>query len=370
MLVAMALGMVMSMGRTRAALEKELDAFHSESLAALADNIEDSLASFSPEGVKNTASVLLRDERIVEIEVFSSLFDLHLFRVSKQTAGRRFDTLSLTKNISRGGETLGHVRIDVDKGWIAPRLKAEIRHSLVLFFTMAAGGLSLMLPAVYFKILRPLNRLMNQSRILSKGDLDTECQWRGNDEFSLLGRTLDDMRSTLNRNFSLIKKLAVTDELTGLPNRRGFYLEADRLMLLGARHGHPLSIAVLDLDFFKSVNDVYGHGTGDKVLVAFVKAVSNRIRKSDLFARFGGEEFVLLMPETSIEDAEKFLNSLRRDIYRQEYPHGETLTISVGGVAFDPEFSLDHHLNTADKALYQAKEQGRNRVAVLSAGTR
>ncbi len=366
LLVPMAVGMIAAMGQEKARLQKELDQFHRESLANLRKNIEDTLVSFSPEEVKNTAGILLKDERIVAIEVYSDIFDLHLLRVSKQTTLHPFNTISLTQTVSRDNEVLGHVRIEVNRDWIRPMIQEHFFHNIILFATMFAGGLVLILPAIYHKILKPLNRLMRQAETLSKGRLDAACQWEGKDEFSQLGRTLDDMRRRLRQNFMLMEELAVTDDLTGLPNRRGFSMEVDTLLFLCTRYGHDFSLAMLDLDHFKSINDTYGHGTGDEVLKAFSMTIRERIRKSDLFARIGGEEFVLVMPETDLQTAENHLNALRKLVCSRDYSHGDTLTMSVGVTAGSGSQTLDQLMGLADKALYQAKNQGRNRVVALS----
>jgi len=366
LLVPMAAGMIITMGQQKARLQKELDEFHRESLATLTKNIEDTLVSFLPEGVKNTSGILLKDERIVAIEVYSDIYDLYLFRVSKETSVRPFNIISLTQTVSSDNEILGHVRIDVDRDWIRPMIQKEFIHNIILFATMFAGGLALILPAIYHKILKPLNLLMDQAEILSKGRLDAACSWEGKDEFSMLGGTLDDMRRRLRQNFELMEEQAVTDELTGLPNRRGFTMKVETLLCLCTRYGHDISLAMLDLDHFKCVNDTYGHGIGDEVLKAFSGTILERIRKSDFLARIGGEEFVLVMPETDLKTAENILNTLRKQVSRRDYPHGKTLTVSVGVTASYGSQELNQLMALADKALYQAKNQGRNRVIALS----
>lgn len=359
-------GMIYTLGSERTKLRNELDAFHDETLATLVESTEDAMLSFSPEEVRNIVSVLLRDERIVSINIFSEIYDLYLLEATKKSPANNYETIVLSQLVVRKGEVLGYVQVEVDKGWIVPQIKKERNHIIMLFSVMFLAGLLFVLPVIYFKILKPLNRLIDQAHMLSQGDLETPCKWRGRDELSMLGRTLDSMRSKLNENFKTMQELAVTDELTGLPNRRGFNIEVRKLLQLSKRYRHPLSIALLDLDHFKKINDTYGHAVGDDVLAAFSRKVSRRIRKTDLLARVGGEEFVLVMPETSINAAGLLLNDLRRVISSKPFGHGEIVSISIGVTCFTGNESLNELLDMSDKALYDAKEKGRNRVVVYS----
>ena len=132
------------------------------------------------------------------------------------------------------------------------------------------------------------------------------------------------------------------------------------------RHGLPLLIAQLDLDFFKAVNDTYGHGAGDVVLQNFAKLVSANIRGSDILARWGGEEFVLLMVNTSVHDGSQMLERVRSVVAAAPMPvaPGQNLrvTVSIGAAQLQQGDEPAQLLMQADEALYAAKHQGRNRV--------
>ena len=165
---------------------------------------------------------------------------------------------------------------------------------------------------------------------------------------------------------------AVTDKLTGLPNREAYSERVHDEMLRWQRYQHPLSLAVLDIDFFKKVNDQYGHQMGDKVLKAVSSSVANRLREVDFIARFGGEEFVLLLPETSAEDALHMLNRTRERLAKTQMKSknsdGEetkfTVTFSIGIAQFTDGDTADDVFERADKALYEAKENGRNQCVI------
>jgi diguanylate cyclase len=160
---------------------------------------------------------------------------------------------------------------------------------------------------------------------------------------------------------------ALTDLLTELPNRQAW---EDRLELeynRWLRYGHPLSISVLDIDYFKRVNDSYGHKAGDRVLQLVARALRERFRNTDFIARYGGEEFVVLLPDTSLQDAAGVLNEVREHIATLPF-HFRTepvsVTFSAGVTEFADDEELEEAFERADQALYKAKDAGRNQVVV------
>jgi len=158
---------------------------------------------------------------------------------------------------------------------------------------------------------------------------------------------------------------ALTDPLTGLPNREAFderfSLERERFL----RYKHPVSLAILDIDHFKQVNDNHGHLVGDRVLQTFALTVKKMIRNTDFFARFGGEEFVLIMPETNAAEAFALLDKIREDIASvpaKSLGTHNSITVSGGLANFKLGEKAEQLVERADKALYRAKDAGRNRV--------
>jgi len=164
------------------------------------------------------------------------------------------------------------------------------------------------------------------------------------------------------------RELSMTDELTGIFNRRYFNQRFDREMQRAERYKRPLTVVMIDIDHFKRFNDQHGHLMGDQVLQSVAALLEASVRKSDILARFGGEEFVILLPEIDKEHGRKVAEKLRRVIERADFPREETqplgrLTISLGVAAF-PEDAVraDELLERADRALYTAKTLGRNQV--------
>ncbi len=161
------------------------------------------------------------------------------------------------------------------------------------------------------------------------------------------------------------QRLATTDPLTGLFNRRAFSSLLERELARSTRYGHPLSLVLLDLDHFKKINDRFGHGTGDAVLQLTGQCLLAQGRNTDLAARWGGEEFVMALTSTDGAGAACFCERLRTAIEGLEMaPEGERvpITASIGFAAYLPGESLDAFVDRADKAMYAAKSSGRNRV--------
>ena len=156
------------------------------------------------------------------------------------------------------------------------------------------------------------------------------------------------------------------DPLTGLLNRRGLGGQFDFAIALARRSGRPLSLLTVDVDHFKRVNDTHGHGVGDQVLQGLARTLQQRLRRSDVAARIGGEEFVALLPDTGLEEAQAAADALRLAVAAQEHPQVGHITISLGVSALraGDEDSASALMQRADAALYQAKGEGRNRVCV------
>jgi diguanylate cyclase (GGDEF)-like protein/PAS domain S-box-containing protein len=169
-----------------------------------------------------------------------------------------------------------------------------------------------------------------------------------------------------------LEKKATTDELTGVINRRYFIELATAEVKRALRFAHPLSFALIDIDHFKQINDTWGHAAGDRALMHFARVVRENIREIDILCRFGGDEFVLLLPETDSAAACPILERLRAILADTPLefdgvmiPVSVSVGVAICNVAENSDDSLDAILGRADKALYQAKENGRDRVSVF-----
>jgi diguanylate cyclase (GGDEF)-like protein len=167
------------------------------------------------------------------------------------------------------------------------------------------------------------------------------------------------------------QRFATTDSLTGLHNRGWLDDAFDREIKRSERDQLPLSLIMIDVDNFKKYNDVYGHLAGDQVLVAVAESIRNPLRPNDMVARFGGEEFAVLLPETSLDNAKIIAERLRRHVCKADPGMiGEKplprVTISSGIAGREPGYSLDMMIAAADVAMYHAKRNGKNRVEIAA----
>jgi two-component system cell cycle response regulator len=178
------------------------------------------------------------------------------------------------------------------------------------------------------------------------------------------------MKTEINQAMEKMAELSTKDELTNLYNRRYFMESAEREVAGTARYGQALSFLMLDLDFFKQINDNYGHPAGDAVLTQTARLLKKSIRRYDVACRYGGEEFAVIMPNTRLTDARIFCERLRKKIEKATVRYDSKkirFTVSIGLAQFIPESdkSIAHLIKRADDGLYAAKQQGRNRVIAV-----
>ncbi|MEJ2690951.1 MAG: GGDEF domain-containing protein [Deltaproteobacteria bacterium] len=197
--------------------------------------------------------------------------------------------------------------------------------------------------------------------LVRKGEMKRE-------ELHLINDALLILREPLRRalEYEDLFEMANNDALTGLANRRVFEDCIDAMLEGAKRHNRPLSLASMDLDHFKQINDNFGHAEGDRVLQLVAKVMKKTIRRSDLLARMGGDEFLLVLPDTALKSAQALTERLCRAIRRLKInvPDGRQLGISIGLLQYRPGMERDELLAKADEILYQAKSLGRARVCV------
>lgn len=189
------------------------------------------------------------------------------------------------------------------------------------------------------------------------------------EETKIIAKGLDILGEPLQRalDYEDLFEQARHDTLTGLANRRVFEDRIGPLLDGARRYGHPLTVASMDLDEFKLINDSFGHAAGDKVLQQVAKVLADLVRTSDLLVRMGGDEFILLLPETDIKAARKLAERVCGAIDEMDVraPGGGKLGISIGLAQWRPSLSKDEWLQQADEVLYHAKATGRSRVCTV-----
>lgn len=194
-----------------------------------------------------------------------------------------------------------------------------------------------------------------------------ERRLRRGDQFSI-GDTIfkflsgNDVESQYH---DIVFRMAITDGLTNLANRKQLDTVLAEELPRAQRHGRHLSLLMIDIDHFKKINDSYGHLTGDSVLRGLAAALTKRLRQNDKLGRFGGEEFCLVLPETSLSSAVRIAEDVRGIVAQQVFAaeqHEIQVTVSIGVAAATPMMTIEQLYKAADDMLYKAKASGRNRV--------
>ncbi len=182
-----------------------------------------------------------------------------------------------------------------------------------------------------------------------------------------LNRQLATSHQELEHTSKELEVLSITDGLTGLYNRHHFEQALESEMARARRYQSDLALLLLDIDHFKTINDTHGHQVGDQVLVQMAAALQERVRETDIAGRWGGEEFVIILPNADLAHANTFAESLRQRIHDITFADAQRITVSIGVAAWQVEDSVDTLFGKADRALYLAKDQGRNRVITADA---
>lgn len=254
----------------------------------------------------------------------------------------RFD-LVLLNHVLPDGDSLDFLRVLADQGLELPVVVVTARGNEMIATKVIRAGACDYLP----------------SDSISKGTLSESIY-----------NAMENFRLKREANLALRKmaQMATRDELTGVYNRRFFVEALEREMTRAKRYGTDLVILMIDLDYFKRVNDTYGHTAGDMVLREIGKMLLDSMRQSDLICRYGGEEFAVILPNTDVEKATVVSERFRERVSKHQFEHDSQklqITVSIGIASFDrssDDQSPTELVDNADQALYQAKREGRNRV--------
>ncbi len=175
----------------------------------------------------------------------------------------------------------------------------------------------------------------------------------------------DHAEEELKRVNAILENQATTDSLTGIYNRRKFLEQLQLKIQEAKRYGMPLALIFFDIDHFKQVNDTHGHEAGDTVLQKLTRIVTDMIRQTDVFARFGGEEFVILVHNNDVRTGRELAEKIRLSVEQHSFPQIRRITCSFGVAQFYPDDTAESVIKRADDAMYAAKQAGRNRVETL-----
>jgi diguanylate cyclase (GGDEF)-like protein len=246
------------------------------------------------------------------------------------------------------------------------------RYKLTAALVVVGLFLTLFVVLVRVHLIYPLQRIDRALSTLSVDRPAPEFQPSAMVEIQAVEDAIGELHASLMENEAArhaLEKLANRDGLTGLINRRHFMQTADTELLRAQRYQRPVTIGMADLDFFKNLNDTYGHAAGDTVLRAFAELAQEVLRQSDLVCRYGGEEFAFLFPESTLAEAERLAERFRVRCadYDIRIPDGRLVRVTLSmGLADASSCPIETALRRADEALYQAKRLGRNRVELAA----
>ncbi len=264
-------------------------------------------------------------------------------------------------------------------GYVIPSDRIIVEASVLRYNMLAIAAMIAAVAVVVYSggyhIAKPIRELANATRKIAAGEMSL-ITLRRNDEIGTLAASFNIMVEAVQRRDAALRELAVTDGLTGLYNQRHFKAELEKTLKGAARYNRKVSLILADVDFFKHYNDNHGHSAGDMALKAVATALAKSSREVDFPGRYGGEEFVVILPETEFKDALTVAERLRRNVAQETIPYEETqpngdVTVSIG-VATYPDHAVDSAslIEAADRAMYEAKKNGRNRVAGATDKTR
>ena len=283
---------------------------------------------------------------------------------------------------------LGYARVSLS----LDRTMREFAATIDVASGVGIAAVLLTIPLAFLGVRRivvPLNNIRETAARIANGDLTARTSVSRHDEIGQLATSFDEMASELSRSHDEVvalnqgleqrvrqrtvqlSDLASREPLTGLYNRRHFSEIIERRFSESVRYGSDLACMMIDLDDFKAVNDEFGHQQGDQVLLAVAGAISSQLRAADLAARYGGDEFVVLLPQTGADRAaglaERIAQKFHRDRQARFPEVRATLSIGIASLRGSGAETADNLIRSADRALYAAKHQGKDRIE-LTAG--
>ncbi|WP_457573816.1 diguanylate cyclase [Desulfolithobacter sp.] len=323
---------------------------------------------------KNVVYVKIVDleQRIVVSDTLSEVGQLSPVEVGSRDRGLSHYTTpdgeilaNIIWPIMLDDEPLGYVILGYSHDELAAAI-GELKKKIITTLVLGLSGSVLLAVFIAGRITAPLRELKHLARNIAAGrfDIDPPAGLAG-DEFHVLACTLYDMARRL-------ESLVYNDPLTGIYNRLLLNTRLREELARSRRHKCPLAVLIVDIDHFKRINDTYGHLVGDEVLVGCADILSHHIREEDCLARFGGEEFVILAPDITGDNAVQFAERIRVAV--EKAPLSATgldkpvhITVSIG-IAIYPDHASDENelISRADAALYEAKSRGRNCTALFS----
>ncbi|MEW5706343.1 MAG: diguanylate cyclase [Actinomycetota bacterium] len=238
----------------------------------------------------------------------------------------------------------------------------------ILSVSLAALLVSIIVAYIVgYQVTKPIKVMAKRARLIAEGDYKQRIDYSGVREIDELATSFNIMSEALEANRQCLEERAYTDSLTGLYNHRYFQDSLTNELMRSDRYKHPLSLIVIDIDDFKKVNDNFGHKKGDTALQLLADRMKAQVRETDIPCRIGGEEFAIILPETTSYEAYTVAERLRMDVASQTIPDIGKITISLGISTF-PDHATDKEsiIEAADVAMYHSKRNGKNMTSIYN----
>ncbi|MFQ5900893.1 MAG: diguanylate cyclase [Thermodesulfobacteriota bacterium] len=285
-----------------------------------------------------------------------------------QPVGRLFYDIASPVLYNRNPEPVGIIRIGITKRYMYEEINKEMANLIMISVVFSLIGI---IGSILFSrtLSNPLHQLSEAADAISKGDLDKKLTIKNKDEIGKLARAFNKMAYNIKQSRNELEILSITDHVTGLYNNRQFYKLLVSEFEKCKRYKYPIACVMFDVDYFKSINDTHGHQFGDIVLKEIGALISSELRSTDTIARYGGDEFMILLPHSGVDSAFSFADKIRKKVDGHKFSKGSlsiNTSISIGISVFpeDRIIGPDDMIKNSDEALYRAKMGGRNKTCV------
>lgn len=327
------------------------------------------LQNFSPSEASSALEIAKQDSKIVKIYIHDTILDLSFIDI--YIPARKIGSLYKNSQIIYNSQKkeIGFLEITFNDVYIQEQLD-ELNKMIKMIIVLVVVVLFIIVSTLlHYKIFLPLKTLMKQAENFKSNELQNAYEWKGKDELSDVGRSFELARvsilsliNQLSHKNEELEKLYVTDKLTGLYNRHKLDKELVREEHICTRYNHSFGIILIDIDDFKFVNDTYGHLVGDKVLIDIANILKENVRKSDIVGRWGGEEFLIIVPQANKKDLLEVSNKLKDFISNYDHKLSKKITASFGISIYKDNITT--LIKNADDALYHVKSNGKNEICI------
>ncbi len=353
---------------TKAKLYEDFARYRSATTKNVALAMTDPIFYYSPNNGSLALGIIKQDERVTSVEVFDTMKNQPFIQFSIPDRNRG-GIYSNREMIYKDQMQLGWVEVSFSDAMLTDEISQKKDLLVNVFGLTMLCMMLVMYPLLYLKMFSPMKRLLDQAQRLRENRFEDEFRWNGSDEMNSLGQSFELARISIMELINMLKnknseleKLYVTDRLTQLYNRHKLDEVLENERIRSRRFGRPFGVILMDVDNFKSVNDTYGHQAGDHVLTEIASILRDNTRKTDVAGRWGGEEFLVIVPETTPESIMELAEKLKDAIAGHHFGIAGRKTSSFGVAVYRQHEQIKDILSRVDEALYRAKNSGKNLV--------